>query len=65
MAARKQYPLRIDPEIWAAVEKWAADEMRSSNAQMEWILRDALCRAGRLPGKGRERGTAEQGADDN
>ena len=65
MAARKQYPLRIDPEIWAAVEKWAADEMRSSNAQMEWILRDALRRAGRLPGKGRERGTAEQGVDDN
>ena len=53
MAARKQYPLRIDPEVWAAVEKWAADEMRSSNAQMEWILRDALRRAGRLPGKSR------------
>ena len=52
MAARKQYPLRIDPEIWAAVERWAADEMRSSNAQMEWILRDALRRAGRLPKKG-------------
>ena len=52
MAARKQYPLRIDPEIWAAVEHWAADEMRSSNAQMEWIVRDALRRAGRLPKKG-------------
>ena len=65
MAARKQYPLRIDPEIWAAVEKWAADEMRSSNAQMEWILRDALRRAGRLPGKGRERETAEPEADSN
>ena len=45
MAARKQYPLRIDPEIWAAVERWAADEMRSSNAQMEWILRDEIGRA--------------------
>ncbi len=56
MAARKQYPLRIDPEIWAAVERWAADEMRSSNAQMEWILRDALRRAGRLPKKGRSAG---------
>ena len=53
MAARKQYPLRIDPEIWSAVERWAADEMRSSNAQMEWILRDALRRAGRLPKKGK------------
>lgn len=51
MAARKQYPLRIDPEVWAAVERWAADEMRSSNGQVEWILRDALRRAGRLPRK--------------
>ena len=49
MAARKQYPLRIDPEVWAAVERWAADEMRSANGQVEWILRDALRRAGRLP----------------
>lgn len=51
MAARKQYPLRIDPEVWAAVEHWAADEMRSANGQVEWILRDALRRAGRLPKK--------------
>lgn len=50
--ARKQYPLRIDPQVWEAVERWAADEMRSSNAQVEWIIRDALRRAGRLPGKG-------------
>lgn len=53
MAARKQYPLRIDPEVWAAVERWAADEMRSANGQVEWILRDALRRAGRLPDAGR------------
>ena len=51
MAARKQYPLRIDPEVWAAVERWATDEMRSANGQVEWILRDALRRAGRLPEK--------------
>ncbi len=49
MAARKQYPLRVDPATWAAVERWAADEMRSVNGQVEWILRDALRRAGRLP----------------
>lgn len=58
MAARKQYPLRIDPEVWAAVERWAADEMRSANGQVEWILRDALRRAGRLP----ERRGGETGA---
>ena len=48
MATRKQYPLRIDPKVWKAVERWADDEMRSSNAQIEWILRDSLKRAGRL-----------------
>jgi hypothetical protein len=47
--ARKQYPLRIDPEIWEAIQHWADDEMRSANGQVEWILRDALKRAGRLP----------------
>lgn len=51
--SRKQYPLRIDPELWDAVQVWAADEMRSSNAQVEWIIRDALKRAGRLPAKKR------------
>ena len=60
MAARKQYPLRIDPEVWAAVERWAADEMRSANGQVEWILRDALRRAGRLPKKGNKSTGAEK-----
>lgn len=54
--ARKQYPLRIDPEIWKAVSRWADDEMRSANGQIEWILCDALKRSGRLPGKRREAG---------
>lgn len=49
--ARKQYPLRIDPTIWEAVQRWADDEMRSANGQVEWILRDALKRYGRLPQK--------------
>jgi len=44
VAARKQYLLRIDPELWADVEKWAADELRSVNAQVEYILRDAVRR---------------------
>jgi len=47
MAARKQYLLRIDPDLWADVEKWAADELRSVNAQVEYILRDAVRRRGR------------------
>ncbi|MEI6725448.1 MAG: hypothetical protein WCN81_04400 [Actinomycetes bacterium] len=44
MAARKQFLLRIDPELWADVEKWAADELRSVNAQIEWALREAVRR---------------------
>ncbi|HJH44043.1 hypothetical protein C2L80_12700 [Rubneribacter badeniensis] len=48
MAKRKQYPLRVDPDVWEAVEKWAADDLRSVNAQVEFILRRALKDAGRL-----------------
>lgn len=58
MAARKQYPLRIDPVVWHAIEKWAADDMRSANGQVEWILRQALRQAGRLPAE-RERARDE------
>ena len=52
MAERKQYPLRVDTEVWSAVQRWAADDFRSVNAQVEWILRDALRRAGRLGATG-------------
>lgn len=58
--ARKQYPLRIDPAIWEAVQRWADDEMRSANGQVEWILRDALKRAGRLPKKERRSRDAKE-----
>lgn len=44
MAVRKQYLLRVDPELWAEVERWAADELRSVNAQVEYVLRDAVRR---------------------
>lgn len=47
MAVRKQYLLRVDPTLWAEIEKWAADELRSVNAQVEYILRDAVRRRGR------------------
>ncbi|MEA5021101.1 MAG: hypothetical protein VB027_12160 [Gordonibacter sp.] len=50
MAKRKQYPLRVDPDIWEAVERWAADDLRSVNAQVEFLLRRALKDAGRLKG---------------
>ncbi|WP_262453105.1 hypothetical protein [Arthrobacter sp. A2-55] len=47
---RKQVLLRIDPAIHDAISGWAADELRSVNAQIEILLRDALRSAGRMPG---------------
>ncbi len=52
MADKKAYPLRINAEVLAAVQRWADDELRSANAQIEYVLRDALRKAGRLPGPG-------------
>ncbi len=48
MASKKSYPLRINPEVLAAVQRWADDELRSTNAQIEYILRDALVKSGRV-----------------
>lgn len=48
MAEKKAYPLRISPAVLAAVQRWADDDLRSVNAQIEFILRDALRKAGRL-----------------
>lgn len=49
MSEKKAYPLRINAEILAAAQRWSDDELRSLNAQIEYVLRDALRRAGRLP----------------
>lgn len=57
MSERKRYLLRIDPATYAQLEKWAADDLRSVNAQIEFLLVQALERAGR-------RRTAERGADE-
>lgn len=47
MAERKSYLLRLSPELYAALEQWAADELRSVNAQIEYLLTDAVRNAGR------------------
>jgi hypothetical protein len=44
---KKSFLLRIDPELWAEIERLAAQELRSANAQVEYLLRDALARRGR------------------
>ena len=47
MAERKNYPLRLDPKVYEALRRWADDEMRSVNAQIEFLLARALRQAGR------------------
>ena len=48
MTERKRFLLRLDPALYAALERWAADELRSVNAQIELLLREQTKRAGRL-----------------
>jgi hypothetical protein len=55
MTDRKGFPLRLDPEIYDALQRWAAAEFRSVNGQIEYLLRSALRDAGRLPGANRSR----------
>ncbi len=54
MSEKKAYPLRINAEVLAAAQRWADDELRSLNAQIEYVLRDALRKAGRLKDNGQE-----------
>jgi hypothetical protein len=49
MAAKKPFALRLDEKMMKAVEKWAEDEFRSTNGQLEWIISEALKKAGRVP----------------
>jgi hypothetical protein len=51
MAQKKPFVLRLDPEILKAIEKWAADDFRSTNGQLEWIVSKALKEAGRVKQK--------------
>lgn len=63
MAEKKAYPLRINADVLAAAQRWADDELRSLNAQIEYVLRDALRKAGRLKSPGEDAGAIE-GEDD-
>ena len=49
MSQRKQILLRLDPAVHDALARWAGDELRSTTAQIEYVLRQALAQAGRLP----------------
>jgi hypothetical protein len=50
VSERKGILLRLDPAVHDAIARWAADELRSTNAQIEFLLRRALAEAGRMPG---------------
>lgn len=54
MSEKKKFLLRLEAPLYDALEKWAADEMRSINAQMEYVLKEAVRKAGRL-GRGQEK----------
>jgi hypothetical protein len=64
MAQRKAFPLRVEPEIYDALHAWADAEMRSMNAQIEFLLRGALKQAGRLrPERGGSPAKREDGRE--
>ncbi len=51
MSKKKAFALRVNEDIMKAIEKWAADEFRSTNGQIEWMLNESLKKASRLPKK--------------
>lgn len=62
-SSTKSFILRVDSDMMAAIEKWAADEFRSTNGQLQWIIAEALRKHGRTPKKRRpaEDGGKEDG----
>ena len=60
MADKKAFPLRISAEVLEATQRWAEDELRSLNAQIEYVLREALRKAGRMKPDARPPTTSEE-----
>lgn len=64
MADKKNFMLRLDADMYKLLEKWAADEFRSVNGQLEWIIQQQLKAAGRMKGEGKkEPGSVKREAD--
>ena len=61
MAEKKPFALRIDAATMKAIEKWAADEFRSVNGQIEWVLHNALREVGRIKDKNAREGAGGDG----
>lgn len=64
MEARKSFLLRIDARLWRELERWAADDLRSVNGQVEWILREAVRRRRGAPSPERSEPGVKPGEDD-
>ena len=64
MAPRKPFLLRTDPDVLEALQRWAADELRSVNGQIDFVLRRALQQAGRMPSRRARRQSAAQAPAD-
>ena len=63
MAGRKAFLLRMDPEVYDALQRWAADELRSLNAQIEFLLRRSLAGTGRIGAGRRAASRHDEGED--
>jgi hypothetical protein len=64
MAESKRFPLRLDPPLLEALRRWARDDLRSINAQIEYLLTDQARRAGRLPQRASRRSPRDPSTDD-
>lgn len=64
MAERKAFLMRVDPAVWTEVERLAQSELRSVNAQIEFLLRDALARRGIQPRVAATRSKSDEGGED-
>jgi hypothetical protein len=65
MAESKRFLLRLDPRLFDALRRWAQDDLRSINGQIEYLLTEQVRRAGRLPHPGRQRTDRPSGPPDD
>ena len=64
-SSTRSFVLRIDADTMDAIERWAADEFRSTNGQLQWIIAEALCRSGRKPRPAKRKKTSVENEGTN
>ena len=64
-SSTRSFVLRIDAETMDAIERWAADEFRSTNGQLQWIIAEALSRSGRKPRPAKRKKTSVENEESN